>query len=116
MQDVYNCAINDIEVYICPSILKCCFEVDEDVKNQFVSSFSDILINQYIYKGKVKDSKQKYFIDTIGINIKVLTNYGILEKNIHVSNICTKCNNKEFHSHRGDSIVDGRNIAFIVLK
>lgn len=116
MQCKYNCDIRDIEVYICPSILKCCFEVDEDVKEQFVANFSNIPINQYVYKGKMKDDKQKYFVDTVGININVLKKYGILEKNIYDSNICTKCNNREFHSHRGDSLVDGRNIAFIVLK
>lgn len=112
----YNCDLRDIEVYICPSILECCFEVDADVKNQFVNNFSDISIDKYIHIGEIKEDKQKYFIDTVSINIEVIKKIGILEDNIYNSNICTKCNNEKFHSHRGDSITDGRNIAFIVLK
>lgn len=111
----YNCNVEDIEVYICPSILKCCFEVDEDIMKQFLVEFKDINIEKFIYKGQTKNSKQKYFIDTISINIEVLKNIGILSENIYNSNICTKCNNYKFHSHRGD-IEDGRNIALIMLK
>lgn len=116
MHDEYFCNFEDIEVYICPNILKCCFEVDEDVKEQFLQSFDDISINSFITNGKIKDKRQKYFIDMTSINIEILKKSGILEKNIYNSNICTKCMNDKFHSHRGDKILDGRNIAFIVLK
>lgn len=109
----YNCNVNNIEVYICPSILKCCFEVDEAVKEQFELTFKDIDIEKFIHKDKIK--KQKYFIDTVGINIEILNKLGIKSQNIYNSNICTKCNNDKFNSHRAD-IGDGRNIALIMLK
>lgn len=38
----YNCNVNDIEAYIYPCIQKCCFEVDEDVKEKFINNFDDI--------------------------------------------------------------------------
>lgn len=104
MVNEYYCNVKDIQVYICPSILKCCFEVDEDVN-----------IEQFIYKGNIKNKKQKYFIDTVSLNIEILKRVGILGKNIYNSNICTKCNNNKFNSHRGDK-EDGRNIALIMLK
>ena len=41
---------------------------------------------------------------------------GVLDKNINTSNICTKCNNNLYHSHRADKDIDGRNIALIAIK
>lgn len=116
MISVYNSSPSDIEAYICPSILKCCFEVDEDVKNLFMEKFDDIEINKLINLGKIKDNKQKYLIDTISINKLIMLNLGLKEENIVLSNICTKCNNNLFHSHRGDGINSGRNIALISLE
>lgn len=112
----YNSNPKNIEVYFCPSILQCCFEVDEDVKNEFLEKFSDINIENYISIGKITNNEQKYNIDTVGINVEVIKKLGIEEKNIYTSNICTKCNNNIFHSHRGDKETDGRNIAFIMMK
>lgn len=104
----------DIVVQITPSILGCCFEVDEDVKNLFIESFKDI--NNYIKVGDIIDNKQKYYIDTTIINREVLIGLGIPYNNIKISNYCTKCNNKYFHSYRCEKDNSGRNIALIYLK
>lgn len=112
----YNCDVKDIEAYICPSILHCCFEVDNDVKEKFENEFSDIKINNYITLGEIKENKQKYYIDTVSINIDIMKKIGLLEQNIFSSNICTKCNKEIYNSHRGEPNIDGRNIAVIALK
>ena len=112
----YNCNPNDIEAYICPSILTCCFEVDSDVKNMFQENFMDIDINSCITMGDIKENKQKYFIDTVSINKQILLNMGLKEDNIILSNLCSKCNHEIIHSHRSDGIDSGRNIAIIGLK
>ncbi|MCI5552535.1 MAG: peptidoglycan editing factor PgeF [Tenericutes bacterium] len=112
----YHSNPEDIEAYICPSILKCCFEVDEDVKNDFEKEFQDISIESCITKGKVIDQKQKYFIDTTLINKRVLMQLGLKEENITISDICSKCHNDIIHSHRSEGVNSGRNIATIVLK
>ena len=112
----YNSSISDIKVFFSPSILKCCFEVDEDVKNDFLNKFSNININKYITKGNLIKGKQKYLIDTIGININIIETIGILPDNITTSDICTKCNNNLYHSHRADSDTDGRNILLISMR
>jgi len=112
----YNSNIDDIKIYFCPSILKCCFEVEEEVKNKFLNNFSDIKIENYIIKGNIKDKKQKYMIDTVSINIELIKKIGILEKNIFTSKLCTKCNSDIFYSHRADKSNDGRNIALIAIK
>ena len=108
----YNSNPKDIIVGICPSILKCCFEVDEDVKDMFIDDFKDIDTEGCIASG----DNNKFYIDTVKINKQVLLNLGILEHNIHLSNICTKCYKDEFHSHRGALGNAGRNLALIVMK
>ena len=114
MQDNFNCNPKNIEAYICPSILKCCFEVDEDVVSMFKNNFDDI--DEYIFKGEIKDNKQKYYIDTVSINVKEMEKLGLLKENIYCSNICTKCHADKYHSYRNDHDQSGRNIALICLK
>jgi len=109
----FKCNPKNIRAFICPSILKCCFEVDEDVMLMFRKKFND---DRYFYQGEIKDNKQKYFIDTVKINIDMMLKLGIRNDNIVCSDICTKCNCDDFHSYRKDKDLSGRNIALICLK
>lgn len=116
MVNDYGCNPQDIIACICPSILKCCFEVDEDVVNDFQNNFNNI--DEFITKGQIIDHKQKYYIDTVGLNQKLLLELGLSKDNIITSDICTKCHYDTYHSYRARSLakVDGRNIACILLK
>lgn len=113
MTNDYHSKPEDIIVCICPSILKCCFEVDYDVVESFKNNFSNI--DEDIYLGEIKDNKQKYYIDTVNINKKVLLSLGLKEENIITSDLCTKCQHDLYHSYRYDK-TEGRNIAAIILK
>ena len=96
----YNCRPEDIIVCICPSIRKCCFEVDSDVRDLFYEKFSYLKnINEFIVKD---EEKNKFFIDTVGINNVLLKEKGILEKNIFDCNICSYCNKDIIQSYRVD--------------
>lgn len=112
MIDKFNSNPEDIEAYIEPSILKCCFEVDQDVVDMFKSNFDNI--DDLISLGEFKD-KQKYYIDTVEINKRVLMNLGLKVENINLSNICSKCNSNIIHSHRADGVDSGRNVAIICM-
>lgn len=114
MKDEFKCDSKNIMAFICPSILKCCFEIGKDVVDMFKDNFENI--DQYIYKGEVKEREQKYYIDTVSINIKMMKQLGLLEENIYYSNICTKCNSNIYHSYREEHDKCGRNIALICLK
>lgn len=111
----FNSNTKDIEIFISPSILSCCFEVDTDVKDLFLNNFNDIDINSCIKPGKVKENKQKYYIDTVKINELVALNLGIKKEHIYLSNICSKCNSNFIHSHRENNN-SGRNILLVCLK
>ena len=113
----YECNPKDIEAYITPSILKCCFEVDEDVKDLFYNKYKELKnIDEIIKLGDKKEEKQKYYIDTVKINIESLKNIGLKTENIIDSNICTMCHSKEFHSYRADGKSFGVNGAIIAIK
>ncbi len=87
MISTYTSNPENIEVYITPSIEKCCFEVDNDIKELFINNFKEIDINNFITIGDIKDNKQKYFIDTIEINKAIMLTKGIKEENSTLSNM-----------------------------
>lgn len=113
MKETYNSNPKDIICVIGPTIRKCHFEVQKDVKDIFYNTFSYMeKINEIIeYNKKTKS----YFIDTVEINKNLLIEEGILEKNIVDSKVCTFCNNDIFHSYRKEGEEAGRNTALISL-
>lgn len=117
MKNEYKSNPEDIICCICPSIRQCCFEVDEDVKDLFYNKYKELKnIDEIIKLGDKKEDKQKYYIDTVKINIELLKNIGLKEENIIDSNICTMCHSKEFHSYRTDGKDFGVNGAIIAIK
>lgn len=110
----FNSNPENIIVCISPSILKCCFEVEEDVVALFKEAFDDI--DEDITLGDIKEGKQKYYIDTVSINRKEMLKLGLKDENIVSSNKCTMCNSLEYHSFRKDKDKSGRNVALICMK
>ena len=110
----FNCQPKDIICCICPSIRKCHFEVDEDVKEIFYNKYGDLPeINDIISENT---AKHKYYIDPVLINKCLLKQIGLRKENIIDSNICTVCNSNSFHSYRVDKENSGRNMAIIEIK
>ena len=109
----YDSNPEDIICCIGPTIRKCHFEVDEDVKDMFYEAFNDESI---INIGQVKKGKQKYYIDTVLANINMMKELGLKEENIIDSGICTVCNCDKMHSYRVDNEKSGRNTALIAIR
>lgn len=113
MVENYDSNPSDIICCICPSIRKCHFEVDEDVKELFSKTFN---YNGIIEIGRKDGEKQKYNIDTTKINTQLLKDCGLKEENIIDCGLCTVCNNDKFHSYRADKPKYGLNVGIIALK
>ena len=113
MISFYGSNIEDIIVVIGPTIRKCHFEVEEDVKNLFVDSFRT---EEIVELGEVKEGKQRYFIDAVKANIDMFKLLGIKEENIVDCGICTVCNKDIIHSYRAEGKLSGRNTSLIALK
>lgn len=117
MIDEYGSKSGDIIICICPSIRKCHFEVDADVKEECEKIFSYTnRLDEIIQIGEIKEGKQKYFIDTILINKIVLQDLGVKKENIIDSGICSVCAHEKIHSRRADGIDYGLGSAIIQIK
>lgn len=116
MQKEFNCNPEDIICCICPSIRKCHFEVDLDVKEMFEKEFQDLdktYLEQIIEK---KNNKEKWNIDTVLINKIILEQRGLKTENIIDSGICSVCNSDLIHSYRVEKQGYGLATAIISLK
>ena len=113
MKKEYDCNPKDIICCICPSIRKCHFEVDNDVKDLFYNEFKKLnQINDIIEK----NNKNKWNIDTVLINKIILINAGLKQENIVDSKICNVCNSNLIHSYRVEKEGYGLETALIELK
>ena len=114
MIEKYQCNPKDIICCICQSIRKCHFEVREDVENLFYNKFKNLEnIDEIITKIPNTD---KWYIDTVKINIEILQQIGLKKENIIDSGICTVCNSELMHSYRVEKEKFGLNTAIIELK
>lgn len=116
MVDNYGCNPKNIICCICPSIRKCHFEVEEEVKNMCSNIFEytgqlDKIVD---YIGN-KDGKAKWKIDTVLINTIMLKDCGLLEENIIDCGICSVCNHEYVHSYRVEGKGYGLSSAIISL-
>lgn len=111
MINQYGCNPKDIICCICPSIRKCHFEVDREVKDLFEKEFKN-LNNIITYN----EDKNKWNIDTVLINKIILEEEGLTPNNIIDSGICSVCNSSLIHSFRVEKEGYGLNTALINLK
>jgi len=114
MMQEYGCNPKDIICCISPSIRKCHFEVEADVKEKFEKEFADIENTNEIITETV--STQKWNIDTVLINKILLQRIGLLEENIIDSGLCSVCNQEQIHSFRVEKQGYGVETALIGLK
>ena len=114
MVEEYNCNPSDIICCICPSIRKCHFEVEKEVKDLFEDEFKDLeKLREVIEK---KEAYKKWNIDTVLINQIILENKGLKKENIIDSGICSVCHSDIIHSYRVEKEGYGLNTGLIGLK
>ena len=115
MVNKFGCKSEDIICCICPSIRKCHFEVDKDVKDLFEEEFEDLNINQNTDIMEKQKDKEKWNIDTVLINKIILEKAGLKTENIIDSGLCSVCNKDLIHSFRVEKQGYGLNTALISL-
>lgn len=115
MINEFNSKPEDIICCICPSIRKCHFEVDRDVKEMFENEFKDLNINKNIDIIEKQNDKEKWNIDTVLINRIILEKTGLKAENIIDSGLCSVCNKELIHSFRVEKEGYGLNTALISL-
>ena len=111
MFDNYESIPQDILVGIGPSICKDCFEVGNEVVEEFICTLdfaSDFITS-------CPNRPNKSYIDLQGINKQSLIEAGVPAANIELPNICTKENPDTFFSHRVMGATRGSLAAFMRL-
>ena len=121
---------HDIICCICPSIRKCHFEVNKDVKDMFEKEFYDLENVTFIDIEKENQEKTiqltdfieekientKWNIDTVLINKILLQREGLNPENIIDSGICSVCHSDVIHSYRIEKKNYNTETAVIELK
>lgn len=97
---------------IAPSIGKCCFEIGEDVAEQFIASFGD---REEFRPYLSKETNNKYYADLWSINKQLLLQSGLSDCNILIAGLCTSCKKDLFFSYRRDKRNTGRMAAVLAL-
>ncbi len=105
----FNSDPSDIRIAIGPSLGSCCFEVDKDVADLFLSENGE-------FEKYMGIKEPKYYFNLWEINKYLLMKEGIKEENIEISGICTKCNNDLFFSHRGQGGKRGLLAGILMMK
>jgi len=108
-KDDFNSNPADIISVIGASLCQGCFEVDQDVADMFMKE-DEQFKNYMVTKGS------KFHFDLWEINKYLMVKEGMKSENIEMSNLCTKCNNDMFFSHRGQKGMRGLMIGMIMMK
>lgn len=108
MKREFNSKESDIKAYIGPHIMKCCYEVSEDLKMQFID--------------KKKTLNEEDLFDGRNLNLEAcilddLRKSGVKDENISSLNLCTYCTEEiKLHSYRKTQGAYGRMFSFITMK
>ena len=101
----------DVVCAIGPSICQDCYEVSQDVAEEFIQEFAGHEPDILIAKGN-----GKYQLDLWRANKIVLLEAGIKQEHLSVTDICTCCNSNVLFSHRASHGKRGNLGAFLSLK
>lgn len=112
MQSEFGCRPEHILAAIGPSICQDCYEVSEDVIQQFQQAFPENIWADLYYRKE----NGKYQLNLWKANEWILLNSGILPEHLAVTNLCTCCNSDLLFSHRASHGKRGTLAAFLALK
>lgn len=90
-----------------PSIRVCCFEVGEEVVEQFEQSFGNLDTHLDRHRGT------KPHLDLASLTAERLIRRGLRPEAIYDSRLCTRCEGSIFHSYRRYGSRSGRNLAIV---
>lgn len=112
MQKEYGTDPSDVIAAVGPSICQDCYEVSEDVIEQFRASF-DKKYWEVLFSSK---ENGKYLLNLWKANEIVFGEAGIQKEHMAITNLCTCCNPDVLFSHRASHGKRGNLGAFMAIK
>lgn len=113
MKEAFGSDPRDIIAVIGPSICADCYEVGEEVADEFRKAF---FLDEHDSNVICKNDRGRYQLNLWEANRIVLTDAGLLPENIHISGVCTSCNSELLFSHRKTQGKRGSLAAFLAIK
>ncbi|MDD2973348.1 MAG: peptidoglycan editing factor PgeF [Lachnospiraceae bacterium] len=110
MKKAYGTDPEKVVAAIGPSICQSCYEVSEDVIQEFRAAFPDKDLQNRLYERK---ENGKYQLDLWEANREILLRAGVPDNHISVTDICTCCNPTYLFSHRASHGKRGNLAAFL---
>ncbi len=114
MKENYGSVPSDCVCAIGPSICGDCYEIGEDVAEEFCSSFSKNELEAE--RILIPYPNKKYRLNLWNAIKLTLIQAGVKEENIFVTDVCTRCNPSLLFSHRIQGDARGNLAAFLSLK
>lgn len=112
MQENFGSKPEDLLAAVGPSVCMDCYEVSEDVIEQFKETFEKKYWEDLFYKKE----NGKYQLNLWKANELIFLESGILPEHMAITNVCTHCNGKILYSHRTMGNNRGNLCAFLALK
>lgn len=112
MTTLYGTKPTDVISFIGPSICKDCYEVSEDVAEEFAKAYGPAVFDDILY---IKDNG-KFKLNLWAANYHNFINSGILPENIGITDVCTCCNSDLLFSHRATKGERGGLCGFLQIK
>ena len=112
MQETFGCDPVDIRSVVGPSICQECYEVSEDVIDEFRANYKETDWDSLFYRKE----NGKYQLDLWRANEINLLDAGVKAEHMAVTNVCTCCNHELLFSHRYTKGKRGNLSAFLALK
>lgn len=111
MHKTFGCDPKDIIAVVGPSICKECFEIGDEVAEEFRKAFSVEVQKDVLFSKE----NGKYLCDLWAANRSVLLEAGLKPEQIHISEVCTCCNSDLLFSHRKTGGKRGSLAAFLSI-
>ena len=112
MQENFGSKPEDLLAAVGPSVCMDCYEVSEDVIEQFKEAFEKKYWEDFFYKKE----NGKYQLNLWKANELIFLESGILPEHMAITNVCTHCNSKILYSHWTMGNNRGNLCAFLALK
>lgn len=117
MVSLYDSKPSDIAAFIGPSICRNCYEIGQDVAQQFAAAYGESVFEGILYPEEPGlQSNGKFRLDLHRANVVNLLNSGLKAENIGVTDICTCCNPDLLFSHRASKGKRGGLCGFLEIK
>ena len=116
MNREYGTLPSDVTAVIGPSICQDCYEVGEEVVEQFRAAYDRELWKDLFYQKEEQKAAGKYQLNLQEACRQNFLRHGVRPERVSIGDLCTKCNHELLFSHRMQGGKQGNLAAFLSIR